>query len=149
LHFTDAFDADFALFLREIKSISLNDMMNDAIEVEVNLMAPGNIKHEIELRKVKEEPQVSTSLSTSDAKFDMIMKVMEKSMDKLYVDETLPSREHNEPHIRNPNFRRPQGPPAPKILQRGQINPNDQVRPPFQEYLVDENYPEQPEDHIH
>ena len=67
-------------------------------------------------------------------------------MDKLYVDERPPSREHNEPHIRNPNFRRPQGPPAPQILQRGQRNQNDQVRAPFQENVVDESYIEQPKD---
>ena len=35
--------------------------MNDAIEVKVNLMAFVNIKHKIELKKVKEEPQASTS----------------------------------------------------------------------------------------
>ena len=34
-------------------------------------------------------------------------------------------------------------------MQRGQGNQNDQVRPPFQENRVDENYPKQPEDHIH
>ena len=70
-------------------------------------------------------------------------------MDKLSVDKRPTSREHNEPQIRNPYFRRPQGPPAPEIFQRGQRNQNDQDRPPFQENLVDENYPEQPEDHIH
>ena len=36
-----------------------------------------------------------------------------------------------------------------KFCKRGKINQNDQVRPPFQDILVDENYPEQPEDHIH
>ena len=48
-------------------------MMNDAIEVEVNLMASRNINHKNELRKVKEEPQASTSQSTSDAKLDMMI----------------------------------------------------------------------------
>lgn len=48
-------------------------MMNDVIESEVNLMAPGKIKQKTELNKVKEEPQASTSQSTSDAKFGMMM----------------------------------------------------------------------------
>lgn len=29
------------------------------------------------------------------------------------------------------------------------MNQNYQVRPPFQENLIDENYPKQPEDHTH
>ena len=36
-------------------------MMNDAIEVEVNLMASGKIKQKDKLKKVKEEPLASTS----------------------------------------------------------------------------------------
>ena len=91
MHFEDAFDAYFSLFFRERKYVSLNDMMNDPIEVEVYLMAFGKIKHKTELRKVNEEPQASTSQSTSDANFDMMIKVMEKLMDKLYVDEIPPS----------------------------------------------------------
>lgn len=39
LHYADAFDSDFALTLRERRSTSLVDTMNDAIEAEVNLMA--------------------------------------------------------------------------------------------------------------
>ena len=33
LHYADAFDSDFSLTLRERRSISLFDMMNDVIEV--------------------------------------------------------------------------------------------------------------------
>ena len=44
LHYADAFDSDFALTLRERRSTSLADMMNDAIEVEVNLMDLGKMK---------------------------------------------------------------------------------------------------------
>ena len=90
LHYVDAFDAYFSLFLRERKHVSLYDMMNSAIEVEVNIMASVKFKQKTELRRVKEEPQASTSQSTSDVKFDMMMKLMENLMDKLYVDERLP-----------------------------------------------------------
>jgi hypothetical protein len=45
LRYANSFDSDFALLLRERISNTLDDMMSDAIEVEVNLMASGNIKH--------------------------------------------------------------------------------------------------------
>ena len=145
MHYAYAFDANFALFLRERKYVSLNDMMNDAIEVEVNLMAFGKIKHKTEVRRIKKESQAFISWSSSNSKFDMMIKVM----DKLSIYERHPTRDHNEPNIRNPNFRRPQGPPSPQILQIGQRNQNDQVRPHFQEKLIDETFTEHLEDHIH
>ena len=39
LHYVEGFDDYFALLLRERRSTSLAEMMDDAIEVEVNLMA--------------------------------------------------------------------------------------------------------------
>ena len=39
LHYAEAFEDDFTLLLRERRSPTLVDMMNDAIEVEVNMMA--------------------------------------------------------------------------------------------------------------
>ena len=99
---------------------------------------------------MKEEAQASTSQSNPDVKLDMMMKVMEKLMDKLYVDDRNQNRDQNDPEIRNPNFRRPKGPPVPQIMQRRKRNPNDQqVRPPFQENLVAEDFIEQSNDHIH
>ena len=50
----------------------------------------------------------------------------------------------------NPKFRRQQGPPVPQAMPSGPINPNkQQIRPPFQENLIDEEFIEQPQDHIH
>lgn len=59
LHYADAFDSDFALTLRERRSPSLADMMNDATEVEVNLMASRKIKYKLDMdkKKAKEEAQ--------------------------------------------------------------------------------------------
>ena len=65
-----------------------------------------------------------------------MMKVIGKLMEIFSVYERPHAREQNETQIRNPNFRRPQGPPPPQILQRGQRNQNDQVRPPFQENMI-------------
>ena len=44
LHYVDAFRSDFTLLLREIRYVSLTDMMDDAIEVEVNLLASNKTK---------------------------------------------------------------------------------------------------------
>ena len=45
LHFVDSFDNDFALLWRERKYSNLESMIKDVIEVEVNSMASGNMKH--------------------------------------------------------------------------------------------------------
>jgi hypothetical protein len=44
LRYADSFDSDFSMLLRERRSTTLDNMMNDAIEVGVNLMALGKIK---------------------------------------------------------------------------------------------------------
>ena len=56
--------------------------MSDVIEVEVNLMASGKRKHNLErdVKKVQGEAQPSTSQS-SDEKFDLMMKTMERFID--------------------------------------------------------------------
>jgi hypothetical protein len=65
LHYVDAFSSDFSLLLRERRHATLVDMMNDAIEVEANLMASRKIKNKVETekKKGKEENQPSSSKS--------------------------------------------------------------------------------------
>ena len=104
LHYAEAFDDDFALFLRERRFSTLEDMMSDAIEVDINMISYKRGRYKVEARKVKEEPQASTS--SSDPKFDSLMKVMEKLVDKLSINNKLATRD-NEPQIRNPNYRLP------------------------------------------
>ena len=84
----------------------------------------------------------------------MILKEMEKMMDKLTVDNRPLNMEQNEPQIRIPNFRRPNPPQLPQIRHRDRrnpINPNDQqIQPPFHEnYVEDEGEDEPIEDQIH
>ena len=143
--------SEFTLFLRETRFVSLTDMMDDAIEVEVNLIASNKTKQRNDTRRVKEEePQASTSQSRSNAKFNMMIKTMEKMIDKFSTDDKNQMKDQNEPQVRNPNFRRHQGPPVPQVIPRGQRNPNEQqIRPPFQENLIDEEFIEKPKDHIH
>jgi hypothetical protein len=47
IHYVDAFRSEFSLLLRERRSTSLTDMLNDAIKVEYNLVALGKIKLQI------------------------------------------------------------------------------------------------------
>ena len=79
LHYVDAFSSEFTLLLRERSYVCLRDMMDDAIEVEVNLTTSNKTKQKNETKRVKEEePQASTSQSSSGPKFNMMMKTMKK-----------------------------------------------------------------------
>ena len=84
----------------------------------------------------------------------MMLKTMEKLMDRLTMDNRPLNREHNEPQIRNPNFRRPNPPPPPQIRQRDMRIPRNQddqqIRPPLhKKYVADADEDESIEDHIH
>ena len=96
--------------------------------------------------RLKEEDNPSSS--TSDDKFDSMMKTMEMLMDTLALDNTSAPPMQHEPQFRNPQFRRPQNQQRPRENRNQQANPP--VRPPFQQNLVDEKYePEIPEESIH
>jgi hypothetical protein len=108
LRYDDSFDNDFSLLLRERRSTTLDDMMmNDAIEVEVNFMASRNIKHnlDIDMKKVQGESQPSTS-ETSDENFDLMMKTMERFVEKISLENKPVIRDQDNFQHRNPNFRR-------------------------------------------
>ena len=80
----------------------------------------------------------------------MMTKTMETLIKKLSVDDKSQMKDQNEPQVRNTNFRRQQGPPTSQVMPRGKRNPSEQqIRPPFQENRVDEEFIEQPQDHIH
>ena len=147
LHYAEDFDDGFALLLRERRWATLAEMMDDVIEVEVNLMASKKGKYRFDNKKVKEESEPSTSQSSSDAKFDSMLRAMERMMERFSDSDRQVAREKHEPIIRNPNFtntRQLALPPPPQILSRGQRNQiqnqTDQVRPPFQENLLDDEY---------
>ena len=79
-----------------------------------------------------------------------MMKTMEKLMDELFANDKNQTKNQNEPQVRNPNFRRQQGPLVPQVMPRGPRNPNEQqIRPPFQVNLIDQEFIEEPQEHIH
>jgi len=147
LHYDDSFDNDFSLLLMEMIYNTLYDMMNDSI-VAINLMALEKIKYnfETDMKKFQGEAQLSTS-QLSDAKFDLMMKTMERFMENLSLDNKPAIRDQDELQHRNQNFIRA---PVPQIKQRDQRNQGDQqIKPPFQNNYVDENFDESLEDNIH
>jgi len=81
--------------------------MSDAIEVEVNLMASGKIKHNpnIDVKKVQGEAHPSTSQS-SDEKLDLMMKNMERFMERMSLENNPATRDQTDFQSRNQNFRR-------------------------------------------
>ena len=107
LHYVDAFDSEFTLLLRERRYTSLENMMQDAVEVEVNLSTSNKTKQRADNRRVKEEAQASTSQSSTDEKMDLMMKAMEILIDRLSVDGRgqTTNREINEPQIKNPSVK--------------------------------------------
>ena len=128
-------------------------MFTDALEVEANMMASGKMKHRDIDRRKKEENSPSTSSSTTDIKFEMMLKTMEKLMDRLTMDNRVFNREQVNPQISNPNFRRPNPPILPQNRQRDMRKPRNQeeqqIRPPFHEnYVVDEEDPTENEIHL-
>jgi hypothetical protein len=146
LRYVDSFESDFFLLLRESRSTSLDDMMSDAIEVEVNLMASGNIKYNYDrdMNKVQEKAQPSTSHS-SEERFDLMMNTMEKLMERMSLDNNPNTREQADVPPRNQ--RRPV---VSQIRQIDQRNQGDQqIRPPFQNNYVNENFDETFEDNMH
>ena len=60
------------------------------LEVEDNMMASGKIKLKLETDKKKDReenaPSTSAVVSSNDVKFEMILKTMEKLMDRLTID---------------------------------------------------------------
>ena len=66
-------------------------------------------------------------------------------MGRFSMDDITQMKDQNEPQVRNPNVRRQQGHPVPQVMPREPRNPNEQqIRSPFQENLIDEEFIEKP-----
>ena len=80
----------------------------------------------------KDERMASTT--SSDAKIDNLVRVMERMLEKINMNDRVPPRENqNNPQNRNrnPNFRR-------DPIQNRQRDNDQQIRPLFQENYVDQ-----------
>jgi hypothetical protein len=148
LRYTDSFDNDFTLLLRERRYANLDTMMSDTIKVEVNLMASGKIKQSFNRggKKPQGDAQPSTSRPSED-KFDLMMKTMEKLMERMFMGNKPTAREQHDLQPRNQNLRRGL---VPQIRQREQRDQGDQqIRPPFQNNYADEDFDQMIQDQMH
>jgi len=148
LRYDDSFDSEFALLLRERRSNTLDDMMSETIEVEVNMMASGKIKHNIDksVKKVQGEAKPFISQS-SDEKFDLMMKTMERLMKRKFVENKPATKDQIDFQPRNQNFRRA---PVPQVRQRDHRDLGDQqIKTSFQNNYENEYFDQKIEDQMH
>lgn len=89
--------------LRERDPATLEEMKANAIKVEANILAK-KVKLKSECRvTIKQEP----STSIVDHKIDNLVRVVNKMMQKVNINEQTQARENqNAPQSRNQNFRR-------------------------------------------
>jgi ribonuclease HI len=146
--FFAAFDAEFCLILREIRSSTLSLMQDAALEVESNITASQKLKG----RDKKKKSAVDSS-SSSNSQMEKMAKMLDSltsEMSKLKVQNQPPAkaRESNTFAPRNQNaFPYRRNNPQTQILQRDK-NPNEdqRIKAPLQNVVMDEDNGEGQED---
>jgi hypothetical protein len=113
--FIGAFDPDFALLLRERRSTDLTKMQDDALEIELNMMASGKLKDKIETghkenKKFKEQGGSLGSGKSSGDEIDERARVIRELSNKISKMELEKSKGDNFPRK---DFRRNPDPQAP------------------------------------
>ena len=94
--------------------------------------------------KDKEHEQPSSS-NSPEASMQIMMKIIERLMERLTMDNRPPPRRNQEQQNRNQNFRRPLPPPKNQIIPEDQ-----QIRQQFLDNFVDEEggkYPMENQNH--
>ena len=104
-------------------------MKRDAVSVEENMLAKRDRIRTKRRLAMKEKP----STSFADAKIDSLVKIVERTMERINLNETAsPTENQLAPQNRNQNLRRN----PPQIKQREQRDPDQKIRPPFKENYV-------------
>jgi hypothetical protein len=156
--YSDAFDSDFYLLLRERRSPTLSLMQDVSLEVESNILASQKWKGDSNRKRPKNEASSSSSV---DPKLDKMAKMIESltsEISKIKIENKQPvkGRGTYDSAGRNPNqnpnnFRRNNQPT--QILQREKNPSEDQrIKVPIQNVVMDEDegeYQEGGEDNIH
>ena len=143
--YSDAFDLDFCLLLRERRSPTLSLMQDAALEVESNILASQKWKGDSDRRRPKNE---ASSSSNADPKLDKMANMLESltsEISKLNIKNKQPvkSRSTYDPTGKNPNlnpnsFRRNNQPT--QILQREKNSNEDQrIKVPLQNVVMDDD----------
>jgi hypothetical protein len=156
--YSDAFDSEFCLLLRERRSPTLSLMQDASLEVESNILASQKLKGNSDRRRPRNE---ASSSSSADPKLDKMAKMLESltsEISKLKIENKQPVKGRGTYDYagRNPNqnpnnFRRNNQPT--QILQREKNPTEDQrIKAPLQNVVMDEDegdYQEDGEDNIH
>jgi hypothetical protein len=128
--FVGAFDHDFTLLLRERRSVDLTKMQDDALEIELNMMASGKLKAKIETgnkenRKFKEQGGSSGSGKSLGDKINEMARVIRELSNKISKMELEKLKRDNFP---KKDFRRNPDPQAP---QKTIKNEDQKIPTPF------------------
>jgi hypothetical protein len=128
--FAGAFDPDFALLLRERRSVDLTKMQDDALEIESNMMASGKLKTKIETRnkenrKFKEQGGPSRSEKSLGDKIDEMARVIRELSNNISKMKLEKSKRDNFPRK---DFRRN---PDPQPPQKKIKNEDKKIPTPF------------------
>jgi hypothetical protein len=156
--YSDSFDSDFYLLLRERRSPTLSLMQDASLEVESNILAAQKLKGNFDRRRPINE---ASSSSNADPKLDKMADMLESltsEISKLKIENKQPvkGRGTYDNAGRNPNqnpnnFRRNNQPT--QILQRERNPTKDQrIKAPLENVVMDEDegdYQEDGEDNIH
>jgi hypothetical protein len=141
--FAGAFDPDFALLLREIWSVDLPKMQDDAVEIESNMMASGKLKAKTENvnkenKKFKEQAGPSGSGKSAGDRIDEMSRVIQQLSNKISKMELEKPRRDNFPRK---DFRKN---PEPQGPHRTVKNEDQKVQAPFktEDYIGEEDFGE-------
>jgi hypothetical protein len=79
--FVGDFEPNFALLLRERRSVDLTRIQDDSIEIELNMMALGKLKAKVETRtketkRFREQARTSRSRKSVEDKMDEMAKII-------------------------------------------------------------------------
>jgi hypothetical protein len=156
--YSDSFDSDLCLLLRERRSPTLSLMQDATLEVESNILAAHKLKGNTDRRRPRNE---ASSSSSADPKLDKMAKMLESltsEISKLKIENKQPSKgrttydyENKNPNQNPNNFRRNNQPM--QILQRERNSSEDhRIKASLQNVVMDEDegdYQEYGEDNIH
>jgi hypothetical protein len=128
--FVGAFEPDFSLLLRERRSITLEGMEDDAIEIESNMMASGKLKSKVEMgtkepRHFKEQVGPYRSGKSTKEKMDEMAKIIKDLSNKISMmelDQAKPDTYARNQFKINPN---------PQIQQRQIKNEDQKIQSSF------------------
>jgi ribonuclease HI len=141
--FAGAFDPDFALLLRERRSVDLPKMQDDAVEIESNMMASGKLKAKTdnvikENRKFKEQAGPSGSGKSAGDRIEEMSRVIQQLSNKISKMELEKPRRDNFPRK---DFRKN---PEPQGPHRTVKNEDQKVQAPFktEDYIGGEDFGE-------